>query len=140
MDFDFDLVMRALPLLVAGAGITVKITVMSVALGIIIGLIAGVARVSRVKPLQMITACYVNFFRGTPLLVQIFIIYFLLPIITGHRMDPLAVAITACGINSGIDTILVLSGESTQEDADNSEFKPTYIMRGIDELLEILTK
>ena len=101
MDFDFDLVMRALPLLVAGAGITVKITVMSVALGIIIGLIAGVARVSRVKPLQMITACYVNFFRGTPLLVQIFIIYFLLPIITGHRMDPLAVAITARGINSG---------------------------------------
>ncbi len=45
----------------------------------------------------------------------------------------------ACGINSGIDTILVLSGESALKDAEASEFKPTYIMRGIDELLEILS-
>ena len=42
-----------------------------------------------------------EFFRGTPLLVQIFLFYFALPVITGQRIDPFIAAISACGINSG---------------------------------------
>ena len=42
-----------------------------------------------------------EFFRGTPLLVQIFLLYFALPVITGQRIDPFIAAISACGINSG---------------------------------------
>lgn len=44
---------------------------------------------------------YVDFIRGTPLLVQIFIIYFALPVILGHRIEPFIAAVTACSINSG---------------------------------------
>lgn len=42
-----------------------------------------------------------DFIRGTPLLVQIFIIYFALPVIIGQRIDPFVAAVAACSINSG---------------------------------------
>lgn len=44
-----------------------------------------------------------------------------------------------CGIRAGIDTVLVLSGESKQEDADASEHRPTMVVNGIDTILELLT-
>ena len=66
-----------------------------------IGLIVGVARISHVRLLRMLAEVYVEFFRGTPLLVQIFLFYFALPVLTGQRIDPFIAAISACGINSG---------------------------------------
>lgn len=101
MNFNFDLIVNSFPLLLLGAVITVKITAMSVALGIVIGLFAGIARICRVKPLRWISAAYVDFFRGTPLLVQIFLFYFAVPVITGQRIDPYVAAVGSCGINSG---------------------------------------
>ena len=44
----------------------------------------------------------------------------------------------ASGVNAGVDTICVLSGESTQEDIDNSEIKPTYVFEDIKEILGLL--
>ncbi|MBE6102457.1 MAG: amino acid ABC transporter permease [Selenomonas ruminantium] len=101
MSFNFDLVVNSFPLLLLGAGVTIKITAMSVAVGVIIGLFVGIARICRIKPLEWLAAVYVDFFRGTPLLVQIFLVYFALPVITGQRIDPYIAAIGACGINSG---------------------------------------
>ncbi len=101
MKFNFDLVVNSLPLLLVGAGVTIKITALSVALGVVIGLFVGIARISRIKILRVLAAIYVDFFRGTPLLVQIFLVYFALPVITGQRVDPFVAAIGSCGINSG---------------------------------------
>lgn len=93
--------MNSFPLLLVGAGVTIKITALSVALGVVIGLFVGIARISRIKLLRVLAAIYVDFFRGTPLLVQIFLVYFALPVITGQRVDPFVAAIGSCGINSG---------------------------------------
>ena len=101
MNFNFDLVVTSFPLLLLGAGVTIKITVMSVALGVLIGLFVGIARICRVKPLRFLAAVYVDFFRGTPLLVQSFLFYFAVPVITGQRIDPYVAAVGSCGINSG---------------------------------------
>ena len=101
MHFNFDLVVNSFPLLLVGAGVTIKITALSVALGVVIGLFVGIARSSRIKLLRVLAAIYVDFFRGTPLLVQIFLVYFALPVITGQRVDPFVAAIGSCGINSG---------------------------------------
>lgn len=101
MHFNFDLVVNSFPLLLVGAGVTIKITALSVALGVVIGLLVGIARISRIKLLRVLAAIYVDFFRGTPLLVQIFLVYFALPVITGQRVDPFVAAIGSCGINSG---------------------------------------
>ena len=92
MDINFGLIWDALPLLLAGAGITIEITALSVGFGLLIGMTVGIARLAN---------CYVDFIRGTPLLVQIFLVYFALPGIIGHRVDPYFAAISACSINSG---------------------------------------
>ena len=101
MNFDMNLVVNSFPLLLIGAGVTIQITVLSTAIGFVIGLVVGVARISHLRPLRLFAEVYVEFFRGTPLLVQIFLFYFALPVITGQRIDPFIAAISACGINSG---------------------------------------
>ena len=101
MSFNVDLAVSAIPLLLMGAAVTVKITALSVGLGIVIGLFVGIARISHSRVLRVLAAIYVDFLRGTPLLVQIFLIYFALPIVTGHHMDPFVAAIASCSINSG---------------------------------------
>lgn len=101
MNFDFDLVLRSFPLLLMGAGVTIQISALSVSFGLLIGMFVGIARLSKVWPVKLLAGIYVDFIRGTPLLVQIFIIYFALPMIVGARIDPFIAAITACSINSG---------------------------------------
>jgi len=97
----FHFVLSILPLLLAGAKLTVKISVLSVFFGLILGLIFGVMRVSPFKLPRIVSAVYVGFLRGTPLLVQIFIAYFALPQLLGHRINPFFAAILACSLNSG---------------------------------------
>ncbi|MCI6923971.1 MAG: amino acid ABC transporter permease [Megasphaera elsdenii] len=101
MSFDFSLIWNSLPLLLAGAGVTIEITAIAVGLGFIFGLITSVCRLSGVKVLQAIAVCYVNIIRGTPMLVQIFLIYFALPMVIGERINPFVAAVAACSINSG---------------------------------------
>ena len=101
MDINFELIIKSFPLLLAGAGITLEITALSVFFGLVIGCIVGIARLCNIKILRCLAAVYVDFLRGTPLLVQIFIVYFALPHIIGHRVDPFFAAISACSINSG---------------------------------------
>ncbi len=99
--FDFNLIINSLPLLAVGAWVTIEITAVSVAIGVMIGLFVGVAELSRYRYLRVPAKLYVDFIRGTPLLVQIFIIYFAMPIILGVRIEPFVAAVAACSINSG---------------------------------------
>ena len=101
MDFDLSLVTDSLPLLLQGALVTLEITALAVGLGLVFGLVAALAQLSKFAPLRLIAKVYVDFIRGTPLLVQIFIIYFALPVVIGHRIDPFFAAVAACSINSG---------------------------------------
>ena len=98
---DFELIQRALPILLMGAGVTIEITAFSVAIGFFIGLFVGIARISQFKILRIMAAVYADCIRGTPLLVQIFLIYFALPMAIGQRVEPLIASVAACGINSG---------------------------------------
>ena len=74
---------------------------MSVGCGFFIGLLVAIANLSKFTVVRLLAKCYVDIIRGTPLLVQIFLIYFALPMITGQRIDPFIAAVTACSINSG---------------------------------------
>ena len=82
MNFDFKIITDSFPVLLIGATVTVKITAISVALGTIIGLVVSISRLSSIFILKMLSRVYIDFIRGTPLLVQIFLIYFALPVLT----------------------------------------------------------
>lgn len=101
MSFNWSLIADNLPLLLQGALVTIKITAFSVAAGFIIGMLASIANLSSFKPLRCLVRIYVDVVRGTPMLVQIFLIYFALPQIIGQRIDPFIAAVTACSLNSG---------------------------------------
>lgn len=98
---DFELIVRSVPLLIKGAGVTVEITAVAVFFGFLIGCVVGIARLCNVKLLRLVATVYVDFIRGTPLLVQIFIVYFALPAVLGTRIDKFVAAVMACSINSG---------------------------------------
>ena len=73
---DLPFLQTAMPQLLAGAWVTIKFTAVSAVFGMILGLIVAIARISRNPVLRIVSTAYVEFFRGTPLLVQIFIIAF----------------------------------------------------------------
>lgn len=101
MSFNFQLIFDSLPLLLAGALVTIEITAMAVGIGFFIGLCVGVARLSQIKVLKYLAIIYADTIRGTPLLVQIFLIYFALPLLIHQQINPFAAAVIACSINSG---------------------------------------
>lgn len=68
-----------LPRLMDGMLITLKLTLISGMLGLILGMVLALMRISRVKTLNWFAVAYVTLFRGTPLLLQILFIYFALP-------------------------------------------------------------
>lgn len=98
---DWNVIFTNLPLLLYGALMTIKITAVAVSCGFIIGLIVSLARMSRFIIIRLLAKCYVDVIRGTPMLVQIFMIYFALPQMIGTRIDPYLAAVLACSINSG---------------------------------------
>jgi polar amino acid transport system permease protein len=100
MQFDLHALYKALPSLLVGATITLKITSLSIALGLCIGIIAGLARVWPNRVLQILSGAYIEIIRGTPLLVQIFLVYFGLPAL-GLNLDPFIAGVIAMGVNSG---------------------------------------
>ena len=121
MSLNFDLIVNSFPLLLMGALVTIKITALSVALGVLIGLFVGIARISHLKVLRVLAMIYIDFLRGTPLLVQIFLMYFALPVLTGQRVDPFFAAIASCGINSGAYVAVIFRAGIQSIDAGQME-------------------
>jgi L-cystine transport system permease protein len=88
------------PMLKAGLAFTVPVALISFALGLIVGLITALARISKVKSFISIAKFYVWIIRGTPLLVQLFIIFYGLAKVN-IILDPLPAAIIGFTINVG---------------------------------------
>ena len=83
-----------------GAGWTLVLTVISVVLGALVGALVAVVRLAKIPLLALLAALYVSGFRGTPLLVQLFVIYFGLPSI-GIQFDPITAGILGLSLNVG---------------------------------------
>lgn len=86
-----DLVAQSVPLLLKGAGYTVLLSLIGMSLGLALGFGLALMRLSRSPLLAWPAAIYVSAFRGTPLLVQLFLIYYGLPQL-GLELPPLAAA------------------------------------------------
>ena len=95
-----DLMAEAWPALLEGLKITVILTILSLALGLIVGLVMALMRLSRRYLLRAIAHVYIDVVRGTPVLVQLFLIYYGLPQF-GIRVTPILAAVLALGANYG---------------------------------------
>jgi len=100
LHFDVAALYKAIPALFWGATVTLRVTVLSIVIGLLIGIVAGLARVWPNTFLRTVASAYIELVRGTPLLVQIFLVYFGLPAL-GLNLDPFVAGIIAMGVNSG---------------------------------------
>jgi polar amino acid transport system permease protein len=97
---DFTLVVPFLPFLLKATVITLEITVLSIGLGLILGLIVALMKISKMTPLVQFADFYLWIIRGTPVLVQLFLVYFGLPQI-GIEISAFASSVLALGVNAG---------------------------------------
>ncbi|MGG7621117.1 amino acid ABC transporter permease [Robertmurraya sp. GLU-23] len=88
------------PILKAGLYFTVPLTLITFTLGLILAFFTAIARISGIKPLVAIAKFYVWIFRGTPLLVQLFILFYGLPSV-GITLDPFPAAVLGFTLNKG---------------------------------------
>jgi polar amino acid transport system permease protein len=98
---DFSFIPRIMPSLLKGASVTLWLTAASVSVGFLIGSFMGIMASGVNKPLKIISTVYINVIRGTPLLVQIFLVYFGIPPLLGISMPSNIAAILALSLNSG---------------------------------------
>ena len=99
MIFDWALVQKSLPLLATGWVTTVKICSAAMVIGVVLGAGLGLMSLSRLAPARWFVTAYVDFIRGTPLLIQIFLVYFALPVI-GINLPEFWAGVIALGLNA----------------------------------------
>jgi L-cystine transport system permease protein len=97
----WELIWRNLwPMLVATVTKTIPLTAVSFVLGLVIALVVALARLSSIGPVSAVARVYISLIRGTPLLVQLFIVFYALPQI-GLVIDPFPAAVLAFSLNVG---------------------------------------
>ncbi|GCA49547.1 arginine transport system permease protein ArtQ [Sinorhizobium sp. KGO-5] len=104
MALDFSIVLRFQEALALGLWMTIKLTLICVVLGCSLGFFIGLARASRSGILRVVAGIYVEFFRGTPVLIQLFWIFFCLPLILGVELSNLASGVIALTLYMGAIT------------------------------------
>ena len=106
---DFSVVFEKMPDLLMAALATIGLALAGMSLALVIGVIGVAARTSNVRPLRAAVIAFVEVVRNTPFLVQIFFIFFALPMM-GIRLNPTATAIVALAINGGAYAIEIIRG------------------------------
>lgn len=101
MNFETKYIWESLPLLLQGLQLTLLISMVGLAGGFIIGLLAGTCRALGSGIAKTVSLIFVELIRGTPIMVQVMFIYFALPMLQPVRIDPITAAIVTIIINSG---------------------------------------
>ena len=99
MDFQLAIFLEAFPLLLRGAWVTLYLSLISSCIGMILGLLVGVARVSRLRAIRGTATVYTEVIRGTPLLMQLIVLYYGLPSV-GINLEAVAAGIIGLSANS----------------------------------------
>jgi His/Glu/Gln/Arg/opine family amino acid ABC transporter permease subunit len=97
--FDWDVVANALPSMLQGLGITLQITVITIVISMILAVPVAVGRMSKIEVIRWAAQGYIEIFRCTPLLVQLFWIFYALPALTGVTLPGYASAVIALTAN-----------------------------------------
>lgn len=118
--------------LLSGLGITLQLTIIGIIFASIIGILCAVINVSKNKYLKIFTSIYINIIRGTPFLVQAYIIYFGLPGALGIRMSEMTAGIIAISLNAGAYMAEIIRGgieavDKGQMEAARSLGLPTHV-------------
>ncbi len=95
-----DQILEYSPILIEGTLTTIELTVLSAIVALTISFVVGLSRFSRYRLVRASAIIYLEFFRGTSAIVQLFFMYYVLPLM-GVHFSPLMAGVVACGFNLG---------------------------------------
>ncbi|MDF2856146.1 MAG: arginine transporter permease [Neobacillus sp.] len=101
MNLDFAQFIPSMPFILEGIYVTLKIVLLAGIIGFILGIILSLFKISSIKILGWFADAYTSIFRGTPLVLQLMLIYYGSPQMTGFQIEPYTAAILAFALNSG---------------------------------------
>ncbi|HKN51833.1 MAG TPA: ectoine/hydroxyectoine ABC transporter permease subunit EhuD [Amycolatopsis sp.] len=99
MDWDWQSAYDSIPLLLKGLLVTVELTLLGSALGYALGLVLALLRQARIPVLSQAVWLFIEFIRSTPLLIQVFVLYWLVPPLTGLTMSAFVTGVVALGVH-----------------------------------------
>lgn len=117
---DFELMQKVYPFFLQAAWVTILLSVLTAILGLTLGALGAFARLSRFAVLRAVGVTYVSVFRGTPALIQLFILYFGGPQI-GIQLDAFQAGVIGLGINAGAYMTETIRGAIISIDKGQSE-------------------
>ena len=101
MNLDFTRILPDLPFILSGVPQTLLFTFASVFFGLLLGTLLSLFKISGIKPLYWFAVAYTSVFRGTPLLLQLSLVYFATPQLTGYDISALQAGVFTFSLNSG---------------------------------------
>ena len=137
MNFHLDLIIESAPFLLKGAGYTIELSVGGMVFGLILGLAAALMRLSHIPILRGLARAYISFIRGTPLLVQLFIIYYGLAEV-GLMLDPVPSALIGFSLNVGGYTAEILRAAISSVERGQSEAAASIGMTSFQAMVRVI--
>lgn len=110
MNLDFERIWPSLPYILGGIPVSLKVVVVAAVFGIVLGVILSLFKISTIKPLNWLADFYTSIFRGTPLVLQLMLIYYGWPQLTGGNIDMFQAAFLSFGLNSAAYISEVIRG------------------------------
>ena len=138
MALDFSIIPRYFPMLINGALTTIYLTVCSVGLGILLGLIAAFMKMSGIWLLRTLAVAYIELIRGTPQLVQLFLLFYGVPQLIGVNIPEYTAGILALGINSGAYVAEIIRAGIQAVDFGQTEGAYSLGIRPVPTMLSII--
>ena len=127
---DWKIVEMAVPLLLEGTWVTLYVSFFAGIIGTFAGIVIGLLSLSNIKPIEWVIRIYVDFVRGTPLLIQIFLVFFALPVV-GITMNEIWAGITALAFNlAGYAAEIVRGGVGAVERGQTEAARSIGMTRG----------
>ncbi|WP_096600003.1 ABC transporter permease subunit [Calothrix sp. NIES-2100] len=101
LNLDFTRILPEIPFILKGIPLTLLFTLFSVFLGLIWGTVLSLCKITGIKPLTWLANAYTSVFRGTPLLLQLALVYYATPQLTGYDISALQAGVLTFTLNSG---------------------------------------
>lgn len=99
MNWDWQAAADAIPLLLKGLLVTVELTLLGSAVAYVLGLVLALLRRAGIPVLSQAVWLFIEFVRSTPLLIQVFVLYWLVPPVTGFKMSAFVTGVVALGVH-----------------------------------------
>jgi len=125
--FDVTLILDFLPKLIKYLPTTLYILTLSLIIGFVIGLLIALTKIYKVPILNQLSTIYISFFRGTPIIIQLFIVFYGIPAITmlmgidTSNIPPLYAAIVTYALGSGASIAEIIRGAVNSVGKDQSD-------------------